>query len=258
MLNFACRHNAREPVTRPTAIIADDEPRLAEDLAAQLRAAWPQLDIVTIAANGLDAAAAIAAHQPAFAFLDINMPGLDGIQVAKLAQTTRVIFVTAHAEYAVTAFEAAAVDYLLKPVSNERLARCVARLLQPRTAVMDVGALTALLSQPAQSYLEWLTVRLGDTTRLVAVNEVLYFRAGDKYTEAVTATEGHLVRTSLKELLEQLPPRRFVQIHRSVIVNLREIERIEHNVLGRPQLHLKKGAGVLSVSRSFAAQFRQM
>jgi DNA-binding LytR/AlgR family response regulator len=92
----------------------------------------------------------------------------------------------------------------------------------------------------------------------VAVNEVLYFRAGDKYTEAVTATEGHLVRTSLKELLEQLPPRRFVQIHRSVVVNLREIERIEHNVLGRPQLHLKKGAGVLSVSRSFAAQFRQM
>jgi len=245
-------------MTRPSAIIADDEPRLAEDLAAQLRAAWPQLDIVTIAANGLDAAAAIAAHQPGFAFLDINMPGLDGIQVAKLAQTTRVIFVTAHAEYAVTAFEAAAVDYLLKPVSNERLARCVARLLQPRTAVMDVGALTALLSQPAQSYLEWLTVRLGDTTRLVAVNEVLYFRAGDKYTEAVTATEGHLVRTSLKELLEQLPPRRFVQIHRSVIVNLREIERIEHNVLGRPQLHLKKGAGVLSVSRSFAAQFRQM
>jgi DNA-binding LytR/AlgR family response regulator len=245
-------------MTRPSAIIADDEPRLAEDLAAQLRAAWPQLDIVTIAANGLDAAAAIAAHQPGFAFLDINMPGLDGIQVAKLAQTTRVIFVTAHAEYAVNAFEAAAVDYLLKPVSNERLARCVARLLQPRTAVMDVGALTALLSQPAQSYLEWLTVRLGDTTRLVAVNEVLYFRAGDKYTEAVTATEGHLVRTSLKELLEQLPPRRFVQIHRSVIVNLREIERIEHNVLGRPQLHLKKGAGVLSVSRSFAAQFRQM
>ena len=257
-LNFACRHNAHEPMTRPSAIIADDEPRLAEDLASRLRAAWPQLDVVTIAANGLDAAAAIAAHQPAFAFLDINMPGLDGIQVAKLAQTTRVIFVTAHAEYAVTAFEAAAVDYLLKPVSNERLARCVARLLQPRTAVMDVGALTALLSQPAQSYLEWLTVRLGDTTRLVAVNEVLYFRAGDKYTEAVTATEGHLVRTSLKELLEQLPPRRFVQIHRSVIVNLREIERIEHNVLGRPQLHLKKGAGVLSVSRSFAAQFRQM
>jgi DNA-binding LytR/AlgR family response regulator len=259
LLNFACRHNARELMTRPSAIIADDEPRLAEDLAARLRAAWPQLEVVTIAANGLDAAAAIAAHQPAFAFLDINMPGLDGIQVAKLAQTTRVIFVTAHAEYAVTAFEAAAVDYLLKPVSNERLAQCVARLSQPRTAVMDGAVLTALLSrQPAQSHLEWLTVRLADTTRLVAVNEVLYFRAGDKYTEAVTATERHLVRTSLKELLEQLPPRRFVQIHRSVVVNLREIERIEHNVLGRPQLHLKQGAGVLSVSRSFASQFRQM
>jgi DNA-binding LytR/AlgR family response regulator len=246
-------------MTHPSAIIADDEPRLAEDLAARLRSAWPQLEVVGIAANGIEAAAAIAAHQPAFAFLDINMPGLDGIQVAKLAQTTRVIFVTAHAEFAVTAFEAAAVDYLLKPVSDERLAHCVARLSQPRTAVMEVGALTALLSQqPAHPYLEWLTVRLGDTTRLVAVNEVLYFRAGDKYTEAVTATERHLVRTSLKELLEQLPPRRFVQIHRSVLVNPREIERIEHNVLGRPQLHLKQGAGVLSVSRSFASRFRQM
>ena len=161
-------------MTHPNAIIADDEPRLAEDLAARLRFAWPQLEVVGIAANGIEAAAAIAAHQPAFAFLDINMPGLDGIQVAKLAQTTRVIFVTAHAEFAVTAFEAAAVDYLLKPVSDERLAHCVARLSQPRTAVMEVGALTALLSQqPAHPHLEWLTVRLGDTTRLVAVNEVL-------------------------------------------------------------------------------------
>lgn len=246
-------------MTHPSAIIADDEPRLAEDLAARLRTAWPQLNLIAVAANGLEAAAAIAAHQPDFAFLDINMPGLDGIRVAKLAQATRVVFVTAHAEFAVSAFEAAAVDYLLKPVSDERLAQCVARLSQPRASLMDPGALTALLSQqPAQPSLEWLTVRLGDTTRLVAVNEVLYFRAGDKYTEAVTATESHLVRTSLKELLEQLPPRRFVQIHRSVLVNLREIERIEHNVLGRPQLHLKKGAGVLSVSRSFAPQFRQM
>src|ERR1700674_3507490 len=209
-------------MTRPSAIIADDEPRLAEDLAARLRAAWPQLDVVTIAANRLDAAAALAAHQPAFAFLDINMPGLDGIQVAKLAQTTRVIFVTAHAEYAVTAFEAAAVDYLLKPVSNERLAQCVARLSQPRTAVMDVAALTALISQqPAQSHLEWLTVRLGDTTRLVAVNEVLYFRAGDKYTGAVPHANPHRAQPPLNELPEKPPPRRFVQIHRSVLVNLR-------------------------------------
>jgi DNA-binding LytR/AlgR family response regulator len=244
---------------RPSAIIADDEPRLAEDLATRLRAAWPQLDILAIAPNGLTAASAIAEHQPTFAFLDINMPGLDGIQVAKLAQNTRIIFVTAHGEYAVTAFEAAAVDYLLKPVSDARLAQCVARLSQPRASLMDAATLTALLSrQPAQTFLEWLTVRLGDTTRLVAVNEVLYFRAGDKYTEAVTATERHLVRTALKELLAQLNPGQFAQIHRSVLVNLREIERIEHDVLGRTQVHLKQASEVLPVSRSYAARFRQM
>jgi DNA-binding LytR/AlgR family response regulator len=244
---------------RPSAIIADDEPRLAEDLATRLRAVWPQLDIVAVAPNGLAAATAIAEHQPTFAFLDINMPGLDGIQVARLAQNTRVIFVTAHDEYAVTAFEAAAVDFLLKPVSDARLAQCVSRLSQPRAAVLDVVALTALLSrQPPQSFLEWLTVRLGDTTRLVAVNEVLYFRAGDKYTEAVTATERHLVRTPLKELLAQLNPGQFAQIHRSVLVNLREIERIEHDMLGRTQVHLKKVSEVLPVSRSYAARFRQM
>jgi DNA-binding LytR/AlgR family response regulator len=244
---------------RPTAVIADDEPRLAEDLATRLRAVWPQLDIVAIAPNGFAAASAIAEHQPAFAFLDIRMPGLDGIQVARLARQTRVVFVTAHDEYAVTAFEAAAVDYLLKPVSDARLAQCVARLSQPRAAAIDPAALNALLTRPAaQSFLEWLTVRLGDTTRLVAVNEVLYFQAGDKYTEAVTASERHLVRTPLKELLEQLNPAQFAQIHRSTLVNLREIDHIEHDMLGRTQVHLKQAADVLPVSRSYAARFRQM
>lgn len=244
---------------RPTAVIADDEPRLADDLATRLRAVWPQLNIVAIAPNGIAAAGAIAEHQPNFAFLDIRMPGLDGIQVARLAQQTRVVFVTAHDEYAVKAFEAAAVDYLLKPVSDARLAQCVARLSQPRAAAVDPTALNALLTRPqAQGFLEWLTVRLGDTTRLVAVNEVLYFQAGDKYTEAVTASERHLVRTPLKELLEQLNPAQFAQIHRSTLVNLREIDHIEHDMLGRTQVHLKQAADVLPVSRSFAARFKQM
>jgi DNA-binding LytR/AlgR family response regulator len=246
-------------MARPTAVIADDEPRLADDLAMRLRAVWPQLDIVSIAPNGIAAAGAIAEHRPNFAFLDIRMPGLDGIEVARLAQQTRVVFVTAHDEYAVKAFEAAAVDYLLKPVSDARLAQCVARLSQPRATVMDPAALNTLLArQAAQSFLEWLTVRLGDTTRLVAVNEVLYFQAGDKYTEAVTATERHLVRTPLKELLEQLNPAQFAQIHRGTLVNLREIDHIEHDMLGRTQVHLKQAADVLPVSRSYAARFKQM
>jgi DNA-binding LytR/AlgR family response regulator len=242
-----------------SAIIADDEPRLADDLAHRLRLSWPGLEILAVVGNGIDAAAAMADHQPDYAFLDIRMPGLDGVQVARLAGQTRIVFVTAHDEYAVSAFEAAAVDYLLKPVIDARLTQCVARLRQIRTTRLDVGALSTLLARPpAPARLDWLTVRLADTTRLVAVDEVLYFHASDKYTEAVTAGERHLVRTPLKELLEQLNPQRFAQVHRSIIVNLAAIERIERDVLGRSQIHLRNHADVLPLSRSFSDRFRQM
>jgi DNA-binding LytR/AlgR family response regulator len=243
----------------PTAIIADDEPRLAADLSTRLRLLWPRLDILAIAGNGLAAASAIAEHQPTYAFLDIRMPGLDGVQVARMAGRTRIVFVTAHDEYAVSAFEAAAADYLLKPVSDARLSQCVARLQQQQATAVDIEALSALLARPSGGpRLDWLTVRLADTTRLVTVNEVLYFRASDKYTEAVTATERHLVRTALKELLEQLDPQRFVQVHRSIIVNLTTVDRIERDVLGRSQIHLRNHPDVLPLSRSFADRFRQM
>jgi DNA-binding LytR/AlgR family response regulator len=243
----------------PTAIIADDEARLAEDLASRLRQLWPQLNVVAIAANGMAAAAAIAEHQPDFAFLDIRMPGIDGIEVAKLARATRVVFVTAYDEYAVSAFEAAAADYLLKPVSDARLAQCVARLARQTTPVVDLGAMSALFARrTAPAALEWLTVRLADTTRLVPVNEVLYFRSGDKYTEAVTSTERHLIRMALKELLAQLNPQRFAQIHRSIIVNLQAVDRIERDVLGRSQVYLRDSAEVLPLSRSFVDRFRQL
>jgi DNA-binding LytR/AlgR family response regulator len=243
----------------PTAIIADDEPRLAENLASRLRALWPHLNIVAIVPNGIAAVAAIAEHKPNFAFLDIRMPGLDGMQVAKAAPGTRVVFVTAYDEYAVSAFDNAAVDYLLKPISDARLAQCVARLTQWSVASVDSGAAAALPARPLPgAVLEWLTVRLGDTTRLVAVNEVLYFRSGDKYTEAVTPTEHHLIRIPLKELLTQLDQRYFAQIHRSVIVNLRKVERIERDLFGRSTLHLRDHGEVLSVSRNYLDQFKQM
>ncbi len=243
----------------PTAIVADDEPRLAADLADRLRLIWPQLDIVAVVGNGIEAASGIAEHRPTYAFLDIRMPGMDGVQVARLAGQTRIVFVTAHDEYAVSAFEAAAADYLLKPVSDARLSKCVARLQLQQAGLLDVDALRALLARPlSQARLDWLTVRLADTTRLVAVNEVLYFRASDKYTEAVTAAERHLVRTPLKELLEQLDPQQFAQVHRSIIVNLAAVERIERDVLGRSQIHLRSHADVLPLSRSFAERFRQM
>ncbi len=241
------------------AIVADDEPRLAADLAARLRLTWPLLEIAAVVGNGIAAASAIAEHRPTYAFLDIRMPGLDGIQVARMAGQTRIVFVTAHDEYAVSAFEAAAADYLLKPVSDIRLMQCVARLRQQQAVLLDVGALSALLARaPTPARLDWLTVRLADTTRLVAVDEILYFRAGDKYTEAVTAMERHLVRTPLKELLEQLDPQRFAQVHRGIIVNLASVERIERDVLGRSGIHLRNHADVLPLSRSFAERFRQM
>jgi len=184
---------------------------------------------------------------------------LDGMQVAKAAQGTRVIFVTAYDEYAVSAFDNAAVDYLLKPISDARLAQCVARLAQQASPVADAGAMAGLLALQSQgTVLEWLTVRLGDTTRLVAVNEVLYFRSGDKYTEAVTLGEQHLIRTPLKELLDQLDQRYFAQIHRGVIVNLRRVERIERDLLGRSKLYLRDHAEVLTVSRNYLDQFKQM
>jgi DNA-binding LytR/AlgR family response regulator len=242
----------------PTAVIADDEPRLADNLAARLRLSWPQLDIVAVVHNGIAAASAIAEHRPTFAFLDIRMPGLDGVQVARIAHGTRIVFVTAHDEYAVTAFEAAAADYLLKPVSDARLAQCVARLAEQAAPMLDLGALTALIDRRAQeTALEWLTVRLADTVRLVSVNEVLYFKSGDKYTEAVTAAERHLVRTPLKELLNQLNPQYFTQIHRSVIVNLRAVDRIERDLLGRSQVYLRNHPDVLRVSRSYLDRFKQ-
>ncbi len=242
-----------------TAIIADDEPRLAEDLADRLRLMWPQLDILAVVDNGIAAAGVIADLQPTIAFLDVRMPGLDGVQVAKLARQTRIVFVTAHDEYAVNAFESAAVDYLLKPVSDARLAQCVTRLRQQGTPGLDGAVLTTLLSaSPSPARLEWLTVRLADTTRIVAVAEVLYFRSTDKYTEAVTVSDRHLIRTSLKELLEQLNPQRFAQIHRSIVINLGAVERIERDVLGRSQVHLKQHGDVLPLSRGFAERFKQM
>jgi DNA-binding LytR/AlgR family response regulator len=242
----------------PTALIADDEPRLAQSLAGRLKSLWPELEIVAIVGNGIAAASVIAERAPDIAFLDIRMPGLDGIEVARIAARTRVVFVTAHDEYAVTAFEAAAADYLLKPVSDSRLAQCVARLAQQAGPALNLDVLKNLLAQrPADATLEWLTVRLADTTRLVAVNEVIYFRSGDKYTEAVTANERHLVRTPLKELLERLNGNHFAQIHRSVIVNLRAVLRIERDLLGRSQVYLRGHADVLTVSRSFLARFKQ-
>jgi DNA-binding LytR/AlgR family response regulator len=242
----------------PTAIIADDEPKLAQDLADRLKRLWDGLEIAAIVANGLQAVAELNRLRPQYAFLDIRMPGLSGLEAARAANATRVVFVTAHDEYAVAAFEAAAADYLLKPVTDARLAQCVARLQREAPPPIDLHKLIANLARPAREHLSWLTVGLAQTTRLVAVTSVLYLRSTEKYTEVVTAHERHLIRTPLKELLQSLDPTDFAQIHRSIIVNLAAIERLERDVLGRCLVHLKDHVDVLPVSRTFADRFRQM
>ena len=240
-----------------TALIADDEALLASDLADRLAALWPELRIIGVAKNGIEAIAQMNQHQPDFAFLDIRMPGLTGLQVASSAQTTRVIFVTAFDEYAVQAFENSAVDYLLKPVSDARLAQCVVRLQQRNHADLTKLA-QSMTPATATPYLQWLTSSLGETTRLIAIEEVRYFQATEKYTEVVTAHGRHLIRSSLKELLPQLNPQRFAQIHRSYIVCLPAVAKIERDILGRHSVYLKDCADVLPLSRSHAAQFKQM
>jgi DNA-binding LytR/AlgR family response regulator len=242
----------------PTVLIADDEPQLAEDLSRRLQRCWNDIKVVAVVDNGLRAVAELGRLNPDYAFLDIRMPGLSGLDVAAAAAATRIVFVTAYEEYAVAAFEASAVDYLLKPVSDTRLAQCVLKLQRSAAPRPDLTALLNQLEQPKAAHLAWIHTGAGNTTRVLSVAEVLYFHASDKYTDVVTATERHVIRTSLKELTRRLDAEQFVQIHRSTIVNLRAVERVERDVLGRALIHLKNHADVLPVGRAYMGQFRQM
>jgi len=199
-----------------TALIADDEPHLAQYLKAQLALAWPELQIVKLAAHGIEAAEAIAELEPDIAFLDIQMPGLTGLEVAQgIEGATRVVFVTAYDQYAVEAFEARAVDYLLKPLKADRLAACVERLrqVQPAGDGALADALKRLLpSAAAPTRLRYIRAAQGELTHQVPVDEVLFFHADDKYTIVQTATAEHLIRTPIAELAAQLDPEQFWQV----------------------------------------------
>jgi DNA-binding LytR/AlgR family response regulator len=249
---------------RITAVIADDEPRLAEYLQARLAVLWPELVIAGVAHNGPEAQALLAAEAPDIAFLDIRMPGLSGLEVARAARPDlRVVFVTAYDQYAVAAFEHAAVDYLLKPVSDERLAETVARLKEraPQAAegVRDVlAAIEKLVPATTQERLAWIRASRGSQVMLIDVDEVCYFQANDKYTSVFTADGEALIRTPLKELFEQLDPRRFWQVHRGTIVNVRHIATTSRDLTGRVTLTLKRRSEPVAVSRAYAHLFKQM
>ena len=249
---------------RVTAIIADDEPRLALYLGERLAALWPELVIAGVAHNGPEAQALLDAEAPDIAFLDIRMPGLSGLDVARAAQPhVRIVFVTAFDEYAVAAFDRAAVDYLLKPVSDERLAATVARL-KARTAAPSAGiadvlaAIERLNPAAAQERLAWVRASRGSQVMLIDVDDVCYFQANDKYTSVFTADGEALIRTPLRELAEQLDPKRFWQVHRGTIVNVRQIAATTRDLAGRVTLTLKRRPEEVTVSRAYAHLFKQM
>jgi DNA-binding LytR/AlgR family response regulator len=245
----------------PSALIAEDEPMLAAQLKARLADAWPELGIVGPAGNGDEALAMARAHHPEIAFLDIRMPGRDGLDVARaLSGHVHVVFVTAYDEYAIAAFEEGAVDYLLKPVTAERVAKVVARLkARLRAAPLDLEQLLArLASREAAQALKWVRASLGNAMTMIAVDDVLYFQSEDKYTKVVTRDGQGLIKKPIKELYEELDPEAFWQIHRSTIVSLKAIARVERDWRDQPVIHLKSRPETLTVSRTFAHRFKAM
>jgi len=250
-----------------TALIADDEPHLAQYLKAQLAQAWPELQIVKVASNGIEAAQAIAALEPDLAFLDIQMPGLTGLEVAQgIEGSTRVVFVTAYDQYAVDAFEARAVDYLLKPLKTERLAACLARLREAPTAAEGSLAETlrrllpaagaAAASAPAR--LRFVRAAQGELMHQIPVGDVLFFHADDKYTVVQTSTAEHLIRTPIVELANQLEPDLFWQVHRSTIINLDHLCGTRRDEQSRLFVRVKGYDRELPVSRAYVHLFKAM
>jgi DNA-binding LytR/AlgR family response regulator len=246
----------------PTALIAEDEPMLRALLKARLTAAWPELEIVAEAGNGEEALALANEKRPDIAFLDIRMPIFSGLEVAReLASRCHVVFVTAYDEYAVAAFDEGAIDYVLKPPMPEKIAKVVARL-KSRLAQppLDLTALLAKLAARDESAgpLKWIRASLGASMRMISVDDVLYFRAEDKYTKVVTREGEALIRKPIKELYESLDPEAFWQIHRGSIVSLRAIERVDRDWRGEPVIVLKDRDEKLAVSRTFAHLFKAM
>lgn len=246
-----------------TALIADDEVPLAHYLRDLLLALWPQLQIVGIARNGVEAAAEIARLQPDLAFLDLRMPGLTGLEVAQgIEGDTRVVFVTAYDDFAVQAFEQEVLDYVLKPVTESRLRRTVERLQRAVKEPPPEAALAAVLQrlQPhdAQPRLQYLRASAGEVTHHIDVDDVLFFRADDKYTCVQTPSAEHLIRASIAELASQLDPRHFWQVHRSTIVNLRHLASTRRDAGSRLFLRMKGWKGELPVSRAYVHLFRAM
>ena len=251
----------------PTAVVADDERLMREQIIGRLRQAWPELSIVGEASNGREAVALVRSLEPDVAFLDISMPEMDGIQAAQaVAGEVHVVFVTAHDEHAIKAFEQGAVDYVLKPAEPERLAITCERLRERLKGAPDpMNELLVQLSQrlgsgtvKAHEYMRWVQASVGATIRMIPTSDILFFRAEDKYTRVQTSTIEALIRKPIKELIDELDPNEFWQIHRSTVVRVDAIEQVSRNFRGQQIVHVKGRPDKLEVSRTFNHLFKQM
>jgi DNA-binding LytR/AlgR family response regulator len=256
----------------PKLLIAEDEPLLREQLREGLMSLWPEARICAEVADGAQALQAMAEHRPQVAFLDIRMPHLSGLEVAhRAAGACRVVFVTAYNRFAVDAFERGAVDYLLKPLNPTRLAQTVARLRNLLDSVPE--NLPSLLAELLASHrrqievhevhevrpLQWIKASQGATVRVISVDDVRFFQADERYTRVVTAESESFIKTSIRDLAEQLDPHRFWQIHRSTLVNVKCIASVTRNLMtGGAELLLAGRGERLAVSRAYAHLFRQM
>jgi DNA-binding LytR/AlgR family response regulator len=243
------------------AMIAEDEPLLRQELRRLLEELWPELDIRAEVGDGVRALAALQDFAPAVLFLDIQMPGCSGLEVARqVSGKAHVVFITAYDAYAVQAFEAGALDYVLKPISRERLQVTVARLRQrlhePPADLTQLGELLRTIIKPEPRYIQWLTVPHASELRVVAVSEILYLQADNKYTTVATRSFTFLLNSSLKEMQRKLDPQIFWQIHRGTIVNISAIDTIHRSFRGSMEVKLKDRKELLPVSAAHAHRFR--
>jgi len=247
----------------PRAIIAEDESLLREQLRDLLAAAWPELEVVALAHDGVQAIRAVEEHRPDVLFLDIHMPEASGLEVARVASgRCHVVFVTAYDQYAVAAFEEGAVDYVMKPLSGARIATAVQRVKERlKTAPANLNGLLDHLADPPRrsgQYLRWINASRGEDVQLITIEEVRYFQSDTKYTRVVAAKREGLIRKSIKELVEELDPSTFWQMHRATIVNLNAVESVGRDLKGHVILRLKDRPDLLQVSQPYTHLFRQM
>ena len=251
----------------PTAIIADDERLMRDQLRSRLEQVWPELQILGEAKNGEEAVQLVEEHKPDFAFLDIRMPAKTGLEAARdIGTKAHIVFITAYDQYAVEAFDQGAVDYVLNPADPERLGKTVERLKMRLSTAAEPNDMSNMLAQLAKqlgiaakpNYLQWIQASIGQELRLIPVEDILFFQSDEKYTRVQTATYEALIRKPVRDLAEELDPHLFWQIHRSTLVNSKAISGVVRDMRGRHLVQIKGLTEKLEVSRSFVHLFKQM